>query len=287
APALVAKYWLTVASLGLYASRRDSYDAAKRAADAFRALGDAPRLFDALIKTAVQGTRFGSIEEMGAAISEAEGLVGLDLPLPHLPRLEFARYRWFARQGRIEESLAAAERQAAAARACGNELGALYAMSNVVAAENQLGRNEIALDHARQAIARLEVLGASGGSGHLWLGVAIAEILCGRVNEALAACRTTYALLLREDDQLRVFRVCALCAALRGRLEDAARIVGFADAAYVQSGALRELRWTNLSERLEQLFAAALSAEARTRLYAEGAVMREEDAIRMGLGDAA
>jgi predicted ATPase/DNA-binding winged helix-turn-helix (wHTH) protein len=286
-PGLVARFWLGIANLGLYTSRRDAYDAARRAADAFRALDEPLLLFDALVRTAIQGVRFGSIEDMGAAIAEAERLVRPDSPAMLLVRLEFARSRWFARQGRMEESLAAAERQCAIARDSGHELSALYGISNVVAAQIELGDTELGLTRARQAIARLEELGASVGSGHLWLGVAMGEALLGNVDTALAACRTAYTLLLTEADQLRIFPMCALCAALQGRFDDAARVYGFVDAVVERAGSLPESHWRRVRDRVDSLLAAKLSPEGRAQLAAEGAATREEDVFRMGVGDAA
>ncbi len=286
-PALVARFWLVIANLGLYTSQRDAYDAARCAADAYRALGDPLSLFDALVRTAILGVRFGTIEDMGAAIAEAERLVRPDLPAMLLVRLEFARSRWFARQGRMKESLAAAERQCAIARDSGNELSALYGISNVVAAQIELGQTERGLARARQAIARLEDLGAAVGSGHLWLGVAMGEALLGNVDTALAACRTAYTLLLTEADQLRIFPMCALCAALQGRLDDAARVYGFINAVIERAGSLPESHWRRVRDRVDALLAEKQSKEERMRLAAEGAAMREEDVFHMGVGDAA
>ena len=189
-PALVARFWLTVAELGQYTTRRESYDAARRAVELCRALDDPPLLFAALIQQAVQGIRFGTIEDMGRAIAEAEGLIRPDWPAERHSRLEFARARHFGRQGRMEESLAAAERQAAINAQAGPEAGMHYAMSNVVSALNVLGRNEEALTRARASIARLDAIGGTAGAGHLWVGVMHAELLLGHVPAALEAGRT-------------------------------------------------------------------------------------------------
>ena len=205
APPMVARFWLTLSRLGLYSMRNESYAAAGRAADLYRQLGDAIRQFDALISDVVQGIRFGTVEHMGEALAEAASLVQPDWPVRKQVQLEFARSRWLARQGRFEESLAAAQRQVAFSAQIDNELGAHYGMSNVVSAEIQLGRTEVALAHARDSIARLDIIGGSAGAGHLWLGVLNAEALLGQADVAMAAGRTSYALLLREGDELRVF----------------------------------------------------------------------------------
>ncbi len=221
---------------------------------------------------------------MESAVAEAARLVRPDWPPRQRASLEFARSRVFARQGRMEESLAAAQRQVAISEQGGNEVGVHYAMSNVVAAENQLGRTEIALAHARASIARLDVIGGSAGAGHLWLNVLSAEALLGHVDAALAAGRTAYALLLREGDESRVYWGLALFAALQGRLPDAARIIGYADGARARAGNLPESHWTSVSDRLEPMLASGLQPDELARLRAEGAAMREDDVVRMMLG---
>jgi predicted ATPase/DNA-binding winged helix-turn-helix (wHTH) protein len=281
-PELVARYWLAMANLGVYAWRIEAYDAARRATESFRALDDPLHLFDALVKTAIQGIRFGSIEDMGAAIAEAESLVRPDSPASFRVRLAFARSRWYQRQGRIEESLAAAEQQGAIARECGNELGALYAMSNVAAAEVALGRLELAHRHCCDAIARLEALGAQG-AGHLWLNVASAECLLDRVDAARVSLRTAYRMLLAEADQLRVFLVAALIVAKQGRLEDAVRVLGYRDGALARAGVFNGIQWHPMSDRLDALL-GGLTPEVRAKCLAEGGRLREEEAIRLALG---
>src|SRR5262249_30253117 len=52
-----ARFWIAIAKLGLYATQRESYDAAVRAAALYRKLDDAQRCFDALTFAAAQGAR--------------------------------------------------------------------------------------------------------------------------------------------------------------------------------------------------------------------------------------
>ncbi len=282
---LVARFWLTIANLGAYTTRHEAYDAALTAVTAFRALDDPSRLCDALTEVAIQGIRFGSIEAMGAAIAEAQALMPPDASTRRRASLEFARCRWYMQQGKVEESLAAAERQCALSREGGSELGALYATSNVASALLEVGDPDQALARSRAAIARVEELGAPG-AGHLWLGVAGAHALRQEVDASLAACAVAYRHLLTEADQLRVFPVCAHCCAMQGRLGDAARLLGHFEAAYARTGAREELYRRRGRRLLEALLDAGLSPEARARLHAEGAAMREEDVIRAGLAEA-
>ena len=167
----------------------------------------------------------------------------------------------------------------------GNELGGLYSMSNVVRAEIELGRFEIALEHARESIARLDELGgtAASGAGHLWLGAMVAELFLGRNEAALQSARTAYALLLREGDELRVFWGMALGAARQGRLADAARVTGFVEAALARAGAARDLH-LRIYDLLWTALNAGLAPDDLARLRADGAAMRQEDAVRLMLG---
>jgi tetratricopeptide (TPR) repeat protein len=217
-------------------ARRDAYDAAKRAVALYRTLDDPLNLYEALIKAAVIGVRFATVEEMGQLVAEAQEHIRPEWPPRLRARLEFARARWLSRVGRSEEALAAAQRQVATSAESGSELGAHYAMSNVVGVENQLGRHEIALVHARESIARLEGLGAGAGAGHLWLGVMAAELALGRTDAGLVAGRTAYALLLREGDELRTFWGFALGAVQNGAIADAARIVGYIEGVFERAG---------------------------------------------------
>ena len=278
-----ALFWLTLARVGLYSTRRECHDAARHAADLYRELGDAARLHDALICFAVMGVRFASTGELEEAVAEAAGVQRPDWPARQRASLQFARFRWLARLGRFEEALACGLEQVAISREGANTFGAHFAMSNVVAAENQLGRPESALEHARASIAALEASGAGGGAGHLYLGVMSALLLLDRVDEARAAGRTSHTLLLREGDEMRTLPGLALCAVLSGRVDDAARIDGFARAQARRNGAIPEATWTRLSERIDREFAARLTPAEIETLRAEGATLQKEQAFRLAL----
>ncbi len=286
-PRDAARYWFTVARLGIYSMCRESFEAASRAAALFQRLGDDSRRHDALVCAAVQGLRFGTAEEMGQAIAEAARLERPNWPARQRANLQFARCWWYARLGRNEEALACAQQQVAINRSGGNLFGEQFAMSNVTAIELLLGRPDAALEHARAAIARLDALGAGvgAGAGHLCNNAMIALILLNRFDEAIAAGRRAHALLLQEGDEYRLFAPLALLAALQGRLADAARIVGRDDAVHLRTGDPVRPNAAQLRARLDPLLAAALPAPELERLRAEGAAMRDEQVFKLGFGD--
>lgn len=282
-PSLVARFWATLASLGLYSVRRDAYDAAARSVALYRTLDEPKKLYSALLIAAVLGYRFATAEEVGHYIAEAEALLRPEWPPMQRARLEFARSRWFDLQGRYEESLAAAQRQADVCLAAGSEDGSHYAMSNVVGALNRLGRYQDALAQARTSIARLEVLGGASGAGHLWMGAMVAELLLGDLDAARASGRAAYALLLREGDEVRTLRPLARLLLRSGRPADAARLVGYADALERRAGIGRSAGHAIVREALHAELAAVLDGDEITRLAAEGAALGEADAMRLAL----
>jgi hypothetical protein len=287
ATSAAARFWLTVTELGVYSIRRESYDAAVRAAELYRELDDDQRRFVALTFAAVQGTRFASVAKMQEHIDEAARLERPEWPARQRAKLQFARCFWFARQGRFADALACAQRQVAICRDDGVEVAALYAMSNVTFMEALLGRPLDALEHARAAIARLHVLAADFGAGHLHFSEMISLLLLDRIDEALIAARSAYPRLSREGDQHRLLLPLALINALQRRLDAAARIAEFDAANQARTGENASIVARLLSERLDPLLDAGLPAGTRSRLAAEGAALREEEAFKLALGDTA
>lgn len=270
-----ARFWLAIAKLGLYSFRRESYDAAVRAAALYRENGNVGRRFDALVLAAVQGTRFATPAEMEAKIAEAQRLERPEWPARQRAKLQFARCWWYARDGRAEEALACAQRQSAICREGGVEIGALYAISNVTFMELLLGRFEDALAHARDAIGQLHALGSDAGAGHLYENAMIALLMLGRPDEARVAARNAYPRLLREGDEYRMLLSLPLLCAMQGRPDDAVRIAGFASAIRTRLGENASDLAPLLRGRLEPLL-ADIGADARVRLAMEGAKMRDE-----------
>jgi predicted ATPase/DNA-binding winged helix-turn-helix (wHTH) protein len=282
-----ARFWLTIAKLGVYSIRRESYQAAVRAAALYRELQDDQRWFEALTFAAVQGTRFATIAEMEVQIQDAAHLERPEWPARQRAKLQFARCFWFARQGRIEDALACAQRQVAICSDDGVEVAALYAKSNVTFMESLLGRPQEALEHARAAIARLHELDADAGAGHLYFSEMIALLMLNRSAEGLAAARNAYPRLSQEGDHHRLLLPLAVLNALRGRLDAAARVAGFDCAIQARSGENVSIVAPMLHHRLEPLLAEGLSVGERARLVTEGAALGDEDAFKLALIDAA
>lgn len=280
-----ALYWLALARLGMTSFEpRESFDAALRAADLYRSLGDDSRCYDALICAAMQGT---STRERELAIAEAARLQRVTWPPRQRALLLYARCWWCARLGRYEEALACAQEQLAINREAENPVAELAAMNNVASMELLLGQTEAALEHARAAITRFEALGAGADAGYQQWIVMIALMLLDRLAEAADAGRTARVLLLHEGDEYRLLAALALLAALQGRIADAARIIGHDDANLGRTGGVVRPVAALLRARLDPLLAAALPAPELDRLRVEGAAMRGDQVFKLGFGDSA
>jgi hypothetical protein len=277
-----ARFWLTLGKLGLYSYRRESYEASVRAAELYRELGDDQRYCDALSFAAAQGTRFGTLADTERQIREAERVERPEWPARQRATIQFARSWWFARQGRLEEALAAAWRQVQICRDGSAEIASLFAMSNVTGLEILLGRAPEALTHARESIARLHALGNDGGASHLYSTEMLALLVQNRLDEAREAARNAYVRLLAEGDEYRLIASLALLNALCGRLDIAARLAGFGAAQSSRIGENASVYGAFVHQRLDPLL-GALPAGERARRAAEGAAWRPEEAFAAAL----
>ena len=79
----------------------------------------------------------------------------------------------------------------------------------------------------------------------------------------------------------------ALLNALQGRLDVAARVVGFDGAIQARIGETVDVVAPNIRARLDPLLATGLPADERARLVAEGAALRDDEAFRLAFGDSA
>jgi hypothetical protein len=106
----------------------------------------------------------------------------------------------------------------------------------------------------------------------------------GEYDEALTVAREGLPLLKDAGYAWINLDELALRLALVGKLADAARLAGFADATIARKKeAFRQTNEARARQRLERLLMAGLASQERERLLAEGARLGEEDAYRLAL----
>ena len=107
----------------------------------------------------------------------------------------------------------------------------------------------------------------------------------GELAEALAAAREGLPLRKEEGYSWGAFDHLALRAALAGKRASAARLAGYADAAYAAKATPRQANETRARDRLQTLLRETFAGDELERLLAEGAAMSEEEAVHLALED--
>ena len=284
-PLVAAKFWLAYAKSGQYSPRADCFEAAQRAARMFGDLGEASLAYDAYATVAAIGARRGAVAETDAALAAAERIEDPGWPSRQRAAVRFGRYLWCQMGGRYAQALEYARQQQQLYREDGSVVGEQFAIGNLGFALLALGRPEAALAEVRPAFARLEALNAGAGAGHVIGAEAIALAMLGRHDEARARARIAYARLQHEGDTLWLLEPLASSAAALGRPADAARIAGFVDARYATTGEVRRAPARERRAELDALLAAGLADDERRELLAAGAVMSDDEAFALALGD--
>jgi tetratricopeptide (TPR) repeat protein len=281
--ALAARYWLTVATLGVFSTDRDCFEAAARAADLYRAQGVPERLYEALIVRAAIGGRRRDFAAAEPALAEAARLENPEWPRTWRARLAFARWIVALNAGRYDEARQCARRQAELNREAGIALGEQLALGNVATCDVWGGEPDRAIPALRTVIAEIDRLGSGWSAGHMVYNLAEALRQTGEFDEALVQARRAYAVLRREGDQNIMFSVLPRLAAARGRPEAAVRFVGYALRTRARSGIPDE----GFAEWAEEGVPDTLTEDLRVRLRDEGAALSEEQAFALMLADGA
>ena len=281
-----ARFWMTLARLGTISARRECYEAAGRAVDLYRQLGDEVSLLTSLAARAAMGSQRNETEAAEAALAEAKRLEHDGLPARLRGSLAWARQRWLTRSDRLEEGLDAVLVQAEHYRRAGLEDWAAIAEgANVASLETSLGRPHSAEARARQALATIERLGMAQEGGHVRLSLATALSDLGRYDEAVAEARAALPLLIGEGDEFRLLEPLALNAALQGRHADAARVLGFADARRAESGTLCMPTVQRLRARAYAIVASKIDAMEVEALKTAGAGLAHSAVYACAFGD--
>ena len=283
-PALQAPVLYASARLANQAAATREIDALDRAAAIYRRLGDRRGLYLCRTLAAQKLAWRYDLDAVEAAIREAAEVA--DPAWPPLAREELLLARTFCHEasGRPAEGQKQAEELLALHQAHGDPHAINVARTNL--AENLFvqGKVDEAIALRRQVAAQ---------TGHSFALSAItnlvnlsAALTCrGDIAEALALAQQSLPDLIRIgllDDFADHF---ALLACRRGRHAVAARLAGWCDAQYTQSGFQRELSEQRARDMTEAALAAAQPPLSVADWLAEGATMSGEVLTAQALGD--
>jgi len=105
----------------------------------------------------------------------------------------------------------------------------------------------------------------------------------GEVDEALEVARSAYPLVEQAGRVLDLLDPFALLAFKRGRIGDAARMLGRADMCYAMGNYRREPVEQKLRDKLMFSLRDAMSPDELSRLMKEGEALSDEDAAHLAL----
>jgi len=283
---LAGLFWARLALVCSRNAHPAGLDAGLRAADIYRRIGDAGRLYDALTWCIAIASRVGADLDIQSLVDEAIRLEQADWPASARSSLQWARHRWLQQQGRPEEALACARAQAELLEMDGSWVAHVAWGANVADCELSLGRVEAGATRAAVALQALDALGIDENLvGHVLDTLMVGRTLQGQAEEARKVGRRARRLLEREGDELRLLDTLALNATTIDCWPEAARVAGHADAALAARG---ELRWPAAAQRratVEQRLQAALGSALEEHKLA-GASLSRDAAFALAFGDA-
>jgi tetratricopeptide (TPR) repeat protein len=138
-----------------------------------------------------------------------------------------------------------------------------------------------ALTCVREAEIVYRERGAAGDLSAALINAAAYLLVLARLDEAWTAARESLELALREESGLAALSLghLAQVAAETGDLVRAARLLGYADATYGESGRVRELTEQHGYDRALELVRTGLSDDRICALITEGAAMELDAAV--------
>ncbi len=257
----------------------------ERAVDIYRRLSDTPGLGYSLAELGARLAHVGQYDRATSALAEAFAV---------LERMEVPKA--LARCFRTSGLLKVLTGNAAGARAdyekalslyrdAGAERDALETLDGLADAIWTLGDLDTALAIFHQTVGQLRT---SRWATQLALGKALSNLVGvlterGDVQEALAAAQESVSLLLDGGYAWINMDHLALRAGLAGKIQNAARLVGFADATCAAKRWIRQPNEARARGRLQALLDEKLSPDELEQLLTEGAKMNEEEACRLAL----
>lgn len=276
-----ARFWLTCAELGVAGSLDEAVRDAQRAVDLFRAAHDRLGTYFALHALCYTSLSSGRRAQARQTLDAAQRL--LDPAWPPRIRATFENLAalCFMESGESTRARAHLEEYLRLSRQLGSTLDAETALALLVDLDVQTGYVDRAAEAARVLLAdRGLVVDFDDGLTHR--DAATALMLAGALDEAEAAYRAALPLARRaHGTSAFVLDDAAALLARRGRLEDAARIAGYADRVSVERSRNARAVGRQLREQLLAQLQAALPAGRLEQLFEEGRRLTDEQACAL------
>ena len=282
-----ARLWRWLGEMWTMEKPAQAVEAYERAIELHRRTGGGSAPGILLVWLGEELARMGRVEQAASVLAEA-------FPAVERAGAPKTSAHYFLVSGVVKTmtgDLAAArvdyERGVSLARSSGAErlmLGGLIFLADLAW---ETGDLDVALAGFREAAAliRKRTMTPKGMLGLCLTNLAGIHTERGELDEALAAARDGLPLRKEAGFAWGAFDHLALRAALAGKRASAARLAGYADAAYAAKATPRQANETRARDRLQTLLRETFARDELERLLAEGATMSEEEAVRLALED--
>ncbi len=265
--------------------RMKALEPLQRAVELYRRLDDAVGLGYSLIRLADALAFVSRHEDSARVFAEALPVV----ERAGLPKMRAAYFRNLAFLNMQSGDLAAArahlEKALSDYRRVGADSAALAVLASFGDVAWALGDLDAALAALHEATRELRKvpMPASNALGVCLVDIAGVHAERAEFDEALAAAREGLPLLQETGFRWKALDPLALRVALAGSPRSAARIAGYADSVFVARKVSRERNEARARDRLQAILSDHFAAEELERILAEGALMSEDEAVRLAL----
>jgi len=258
-----------------------------RAVQLYRTVGDRQALFAALSQQVRTLARCRQLEQAELVLQEAAQLFETSWPPALRARLLIARSWLLFRQARFEEAMRVGEEVLQLAIALSDKRMTLTMLIYLEQSAAALGRLEESVARGRDLAKRIRQDRSlrSGIENIVLVNLCMSLTELGEVDEALEVARSAYPLVEQAGRVLDLLDPFALLAFKRGRIGDAARMLGRADMCYAMGNYRREPVEQKLRDKLMFSLRDAMSPDELSRLMKEGEALNDEDSARLALGE--
>jgi tetratricopeptide (TPR) repeat protein len=282
-PALAARLYRQLGNLWRFSDRPRALVTLDRARNIYQALGDETNLGSVTGLIGGIQALLGQSSEAISVLSEARIFLARSNRLKSLFNVINNLGVLAVMTGDLAESRRQFEQALVISRRSGARGSEAMVLVNLAEVEFSLGQIEAAAQRARAAVAYLRTTARRTDLGCALVNLATYLIIDGKLDQAEPVSIEAF-LILRLESGL-FLRTCiqqlALLAAAGSNLEDAARLAGWVDAAYIQAQETRQPTEQRVYDDLRVRLEAGLSKIALNHLTEEGASWSETQAIAL------
>jgi tetratricopeptide (TPR) repeat protein len=274
-----ARFWLACAEWGATHSPVAAIGDARRAIALYRDLDDRLGSCRSWLTLSYALMTTGRLEDAKRAVDESLRLREATWPLWHQGIVDNMASLVFCSLNELSEARRHALAFLAVTRQVSSEVDECIALTILINLDIAAGNVHEAAATADEMLARHPAIWEQTEDGRCLRDLATALMYADRLDEAEPLYREALSRVRRNyGNGALVLHHVAMFLALRGRIEDSARVLAYVEGAYAVQGVSPRLVTRQIRDRLLALLAAGRSPDALARLYEEGRRLTDDEA---------